>query len=214
MPVRSGLLLCPSQRYSLILTSLGCVGFLSSTWHIRSRGMFAGSCIGTILLVLCLEFLRRMGREYDAFILRRARLRQMYSMTPATQALKKGTASNRNNRDCPCDCPQNDNPSPTGPGIEFSHAKIVGSNDVTSVAAEGVNSVDGNVAGRDTPPPYRPSPVEQVIRALFHMVQFAVAYFIMLLAMYYNGYIIICIFIGAFLGALIFSWEPLSLSKE
>jgi copper transporter 1 len=46
------------------------------------------------------------------------------------------------------------------------------------------------------------------------MVQFAVAYFIMLLAMYYNGYIIICIFIGAFFGALIFSWEPLSLSKE
>lgn len=25
--------------------------------------------------------------------------------------------------------------------------------------------------------------------------------------MYYNGYIIICIFIGAFLGSFIFSWE-------
>lgn len=29
------------------------------------------------------------------------------------------------------------------------------------------------------------------------------------LAMYYNGYIIICIFIGAFLGAFIFQWEKL-----
>ena len=47
------------------------------------------------------------------------------------------------------------------------------------------------------------------MRALLHMLQFAVAYFIMLLAMYFNGYIIICIFIGAFLGALIFSWEGL-----
>ena len=29
------------------------------------------------------------------------------------------------------------------------------------------------------------------------------------LAMYYNGYIIICIFIGAYLGSFIFHWEPL-----
>ncbi|KAJ5684340.1 uncharacterized protein N7477_000685 [Penicillium maclennaniae] len=62
--------------------------------------------------------------------------------------------------------------------------------------------------------PYRPSAVEQIVRAFMHMLQFAVAYFIMLLAMYFNGYIIICIFIGAFLGSLIFSWEPVSLNKE
>lgn len=62
--------------------------------------------------------------------------------------------------------------------------------------------------------PYRPSAVEQIVRAFMHMLQFAVAYFIMLLAMYFNGYIIICIFIGAFLGSLIFSWEPVSLDKE
>lgn len=43
------------------------------------------------------------------------------------------------------------------------------------------------------------------------MLQFAVAYFVMLLAMYYNGYLIICIFIGAFLGYFIFSWESISL---
>lgn len=46
------------------------------------------------------------------------------------------------------------------------------------------------------------------------MVQFAVAYIIMLMAMYYNGYIIICIFIGAFLGAFLFAWEPIDLAKE
>ncbi|KAI1658071.1 hypothetical protein F4813DRAFT_357254 [Daldinia decipiens] len=41
------------------------------------------------------------------------------------------------------------------------------------------------------------------------MVQFAVAYFVMLLAMYYNGYIIISIFVGAYIGAFIFHWEYL-----
>ncbi|KAL9003786.1 MAG: hypothetical protein Q9188_003366 [Gyalolechia gomerana] len=52
-----------------------------------------------------------------------------------------------------------------------------------------------------------PTVLQQAIRALIHMLQFAVAYFIMLLAMYYNGYIIICIIIGAYLGSFIFSWE-------
>lgn len=31
------------------------------------------------------------------------------------------------------------------------------------------------------------------------------------LAMYYNGYIIISIFIGAFLGSFVFQWETLGL---
>lgn len=39
------------------------------------------------------------------------------------------------------------------------------------------------------------------------MATFAVAYFIMLLAMYFNGYIIICIFIGALLGKFLCDWE-------
>jgi copper transporter 1 len=43
------------------------------------------------------------------------------------------------------------------------------------------------------------------------MAQFGVAYITMLLAMYYNGYIIICIVIGAGLGVFVFSWEPIDL---
>ncbi|CAP94742.1 Pc18g05180 [Penicillium rubens Wisconsin 54-1255] len=121
--------------------------FLAKSWHIKSRGMFAGSCIGVICLVLSLELLRRLGRVYDSFIVRRARLRRLYIQ-------------------------------------------------------------EGMLA------PYRPSLVEHSVRSLLHMVQFAVAYIIMLLAMYFNGYIIICIFIGAFLGAFIFSWEPVDLNKE
>jgi len=50
-----------------------------------------------------------------------------------------------------------------------------------------------------------------MVRALLHMAQFAIAYIIMLLAMYYNGYIIICIFIGAFFGAFIFQWESVTI---
>jgi solute carrier family 31 (copper transporter), member 1 len=45
--------------------------FISSTWHVRSAGMFAGSCIGVILLVMLLELLRRSVKEYDRYLLRK-----------------------------------------------------------------------------------------------------------------------------------------------
>lgn len=44
--------------------------FLAESWHISSSGAFAASCIGTILLVMVLEALRRLGKEYDDSILR------------------------------------------------------------------------------------------------------------------------------------------------
>lgn len=39
--------------------------FLSSTWHIKSSGMFAGSCIGIVGLIMTLELLRRLTKEKD-----------------------------------------------------------------------------------------------------------------------------------------------------
>ncbi|RSL60150.1 hypothetical protein CEP53_005525 [Fusarium sp. AF-6] len=137
--------------------------FISETWHVTSKGMFAGSCIGVILLVMTLELLRRSVKEWDRYLLRQ-HAAKFEGSAPAAAA----TGS--------------DSPK-----------------DASSAAACG------------TPlPPFRPNVWQQAIRALLHMMQFAVAYFVMLLAMYYNGYIIICIFIGAYLGAFIFQWETLS----
>ncbi|KAJ5574275.1 uncharacterized protein N7459_008702 [Penicillium hispanicum] len=202
--------------------------FLSSGWHIKSRGMFAGSCIGVIALVLCLELLRRVGREYDAFILRRARLRRTYLSDSASGLPATITKANSRNIPGPhatpkkqkgtsycANTPSSDDlitPIPDtnsdGKAGEQNHAVTADINSSANVTSQR-DSIDS--ASLES---YRPSPVEQVIRALLHMLQFAVAYFIMLLAMYFNGYIIICIFIGAFFGSLIFSWEPVSMSKE
>jgi copper transporter 1 len=62
-------------------------------------------------------------------------------------------------------------------------------------------------------PRFRPNIFQQAVRALLHMLQFAVAYFVMLLAMYYNGYIIICIFIGAYIGYFIFGYESFNVGQ-
>ncbi|KAG9187188.1 hypothetical protein G6011_05059 [Alternaria panax] len=44
--------------------------FLSESWHVTNNAMMAASCIGAALLVVTLEFLRRVSSEYDAFLLR------------------------------------------------------------------------------------------------------------------------------------------------
>ncbi|KAI1655357.1 Ctr copper transporter [Daldinia decipiens] len=143
--------------------------FISSSWHITSKGMFAGSCIGVILLAILLEFLRRSVKEYDNYLVR----------NNASHGLVVSVASNDNENgrtsSKPGQTPAREPPS--------------------------VNPVAGNG--------YRPKLIEQAIRAFLHTAQFVVAYFLMLLAMYYNGYIIICIFIGAYIGSFIFQWEKL-----
>ena len=119
--------------------------FIARSWHIRSRGMFAGSCIGVILLVMALEALRRAVKEYDRYLVRQHR---------------------------------------------------------AYVSGSGSDFASGSTS-------FHPTIVQQAIRALLHLLQFAVAYFVMLLAMYYNGYFIICILIGAYLGSFVFHWEAM-----
>lgn len=144
--------------------------FIASSWRITSKGMFAGSCIGVILLVMSLELLRRSVKEWDRYLLRQHATKHQESSSSAAAGPSGANGSD--------------------------------------------NGKDGNalVSCASPIPPFRPNVWQQAIRALLHMMQFAVAYFVMLLAMYYNGYFIICILIGAYLGAFIFQWETLSAS--
>ncbi|KAJ5834623.1 hypothetical protein N7447_000649 [Penicillium robsamsonii] len=199
--------------------------FLAKSWHVTSRGMFAGSCIGVICLVLSLELLRRLGREYDSFIVRRARLRRLY-MPGSSTAQSVSNVPLRSEEDTtkpPSNCCGNTETdatffnadddlitpvSGTPQNGSKKQASAASANAMRDVGTQRIERQDVMLA------PYRPSLVEHTLRSLLHMAQFAVAYIIMLLAMYFNGYIIICIFIGAFLGAFIFSWEPVNLNKE
>lgn len=189
--------------------------------------MFAGSCIGVICLVLCLELLRRLGREYDSFIVRRARLRRLYMSDSSTAQSTSNVPlrSEENTRPASNCCGGNAEPDAMLSGAEDDITPVPGSPQngdskkqasVSAAVSANVTRVGGVQRERQEGmlAPYRPSLVEHSVRSLLHMVQFAVAYIIMLLAMYFNGYIIICIFIGAFLGAFIFSWEPVDLNKE
>ncbi|KAL8956903.1 MAG: hypothetical protein Q9193_005694, partial [Seirophora villosa] len=161
--------------------------FISSTWRITSTGKFAGSCIGVICLVIVLECLRRLQREYDAYLVKQYRKRNAQTHQPIRQSSSE---------------------SPRHPDIEANSGS---KNDGNAIFISSASDTSDNQV------PFKPQRLvptvfQQAIRALIHMLQFAVAYFIMLLAMYYNGYIIISIIIGAFLGAFIFSWEGIHIT--
>ncbi|OAL27413.1 hypothetical protein AYO22_03688 [Fonsecaea multimorphosa] len=139
--------------------------FISKSWQVTSGGIFALSCIGVILLVISLEFLRRVQREYDGWI-RRKDQRILASL--ATSAA--------------------DGRHENGYGASPS-------------SEQDADSARKTVSMMTSPPlPERPLLHQQhrtvdrmtllqrqFVRSLIHMVQFGVAYFIMLLAMYYNG---------------------------
>ncbi|KAG5941965.1 hypothetical protein E4U53_007312 [Claviceps sorghi] len=108
--------------------------FLTPSWHITNNAMFAATCIGVILLVTLVECTRRLGKEYDAFLLRQFR----------REATRR--------------------------------AQLASSSQVVTLRA---------------------SLPQQLTRAVLHALTFGAAYMVMLLAMYFNGYVIICIFVGA-----------------
>jgi len=118
--------------------------------------MFAASCIGVIALVVLLEFLRRLGREYDR------KLPQSSSRHPLRRT---------------------SNDSVTSEG----HA--------TAKSYVNMNKADtAHTHTRIVPLCSAPAHVSrvtllrrQLIRSLLHVATFAIAYMVMLLAMYYNG---------------------------
>ncbi|KAK6499667.1 Copper Transporter integral membrane protein that functions in high affinity copper transport [Arthrobotrys musiformis] len=152
--------------------------FISRTWRVSSEGIFALSCIGVILLVISLEFVRRMQREYDRHIIRHATAATAESAGAVTGKLAEEGS------------PVSASPVPN--------------------QIRGFNNTSSRLARFLRPFNFRPSFLQQVVRGLLYMVQFGAAYFVMLMAMYYNGYIIICILIGAFLGFTLFGYDNLA----
>ncbi|KAJ4025412.1 Copper Transporter integral membrane protein that functions in high affinity copper transport [Fusarium irregulare] len=135
--------------------------FLASSWQIKNQGMMAATCIGVILLVILVEFFRRLGKEYDALLQR---------------------------------------------GFERQAT-------THSVALAAAGCTGAVVPTRQTLT-YRASPLQQFIRAFIHAVTFGGAYIVMLLAMYFNGYVIICIFIGSGLGKFFCDWLVVRIDLE
>ncbi|EXL82336.1 hypothetical protein FOPG_04595 [Fusarium oxysporum f. sp. conglutinans race 2 54008] len=79
------------------------------------------------------------------------------------------------------------------------------------------NGKDANDANNDANPipNFCPSFVEHAfINAILHTVQCIITYILILMAVSFNGYIIISMFIGAYVGALCFQRDPLTETRN
>lgn len=154
--------------------------------------MFAGSCIGVICLVITLEALKWAQRRTDEWFYQQ----QVGKANAAGGAAGGGAVvsevESRNGGG-------KLGGGSTGSGSDVGAAAAATNGPRTFFTLNTLSPTHGYTI--------RPAFWQQVIRSFIHMLQFAVAYFVMLLAMYYNGYFIICIFIGAYLGHFIFSWD-------
>ncbi|KAI1299456.1 ctr copper transporter [Xylaria venustula] len=129
--------------------------FFAESWKIKTEGMMAATCIGVFLLAIVLEFVRRVGKEYDLLI-----VRQFQQHVDAQAAMSKLEDDCRSERTRP---------------------------------------VSQTVM-------FRATPVQQLIRSFIHAVAFGIAYILMLIAMAFNGYVIIVIIIGAGFGKFLCDW--------
>ncbi|KAL9084708.1 MAG: hypothetical protein Q9165_007956 [Trypethelium subeluteriae] len=160
--------------------------FLTHSWHITSAGMFAGSCLGIIALVIALEGVRRLASEYDGFLRRNSA-----SDTPPQH-------QQQDEEDCQRRSDEKGQTTTTSTERRAgSREKLLG----------------GSAKRVEVERRFRPGVLEQGLRALLHTLQVVLAYLIMLLAMSYNGYVLICIFIGAFVGFFLFQWRPVRLDE-
>ncbi|KAL1410298.1 copper transporter complex subunit Ctr4 [Vanrija albida] len=62
--------------------------------------------------------------------------------------------------------------------------------------------------------PVQPTLLQQLVRALAYGVQFTGAFLVMLLGMYYNGYILFAIFLGHTIGYFVFGRDTVAASAE
>ncbi|ODV76709.1 Ctr copper transporter [Suhomyces tanzawaensis NRRL Y-17324] len=155
--------------------------FIARSWHVKSKGAFAGSCIGVFFLVFAAQWLHRFCRELDNAIV--ARRRQ--------QALNVVDTSSEDSKTKSYPSPLGSSPNPYIYTLSHKWLFFSQPNDLV------------------------PSPLEHVLRSVLYTVEWGLSYIIMLLFMYYNGYIIISCILGALFGKLAFSYnEPLTCNDD
>lgn len=153
--------------------------FIAKSWHVRTKGMFAGTCIGVFLMVFFSQWLARLAKEFDKAV-DSQRVERTFPVESDSSIDKSGVnCAPRVQRDVFVDRPIL---------YTLSHRWL-----------------------------FQPANISfghHVIKCGLFTVQWGLSYLIMLLFMYYNGYVIISCILGAFFGKLAFSVSEPAVQEE
>ncbi|CCH40617.1 Copper transport protein CTR3 [Wickerhamomyces ciferrii] len=161
---------------------------------------FAGSCIGVFLLVLSAQWLHRVAREYDAAIARRKALQ--FSSAASSDSSVDNVEKNQTIT--------SETYKPSSDALAFFPENTAFSNFIQPVLYTLSHNWFWDYRKGSTFGSVYPSLVEHLVKSIIFTIQWGQSYIIMLLFMYYNGYIIISCLLGALFGRLIFNYEPIT----
>ncbi|KAL9574262.1 hypothetical protein ACKAV7_001554 [Fusarium commune] len=268
--------------------------FISKAWHIDSGGKFGITCVGAFMLVMILEFLARVSREWERHRFARSAPNSQGPYAPAAgielavlqpaapqpaapqpaapqpaapqpaapqpaapqpaapqpaapqpaapqpaapqpaapqpaapqpaapQPAAPQPAAPQPAAPQPA-APQPAAPQPAAPQPAAPQPDDIQPDDIQPVASRPAsatgpnNGKDASDANNDANPipNFCPSFVEHAfIKALLHTVQCIITYILILMAVSFNGYIIISMFIGAYVGALCFQRDPMAETRN
>lgn len=162
--------------------------FLTRSWMVSTSGQFAGSCIGVAFWVILTECIRRFAREYDRLVIASA----LESIAKSQQEFPEKWIENGIHSSGSSEEDQSSKSLPAHAlGMVFGLPP-------RALTARGLR--------------IRPTFVQQCVRTLLYGIQFTSAYLIMLIAMTYNGYMLLSIILGAMVGYFATTWDTLGLS--
>ncbi|SCV04682.1 LANO_0G11716g1_1 [Lachancea nothofagi CBS 11611] len=182
--------------------------FIAKSWKNDTRGKFAGSCIGCFLLVLIAQWLNRVSRQFDIELAKR---RKFKMLSKYNSSATNDEASGSSLSDSAAHALEllvsepNWKTTLKALGATMSHTWYV-SHKVSDEFAE----LEPLMRCCSTSMNVYPTVLDHVLRSGVFTLQWGLSYIIMLLFMYYNGYIIISCLLGALFGRLFFNFEPLT----
>ncbi|KAF5627163.1 copper transport ctr4 [Fusarium sp. NRRL 25303] len=191
------------------------VCFISEAWYIDSGALFATTCLAAFGLALFLEFARRASREWERHLFARNVGNPQAFFDPITgielAPLQPAAAQ-----------PAPAQPAPAQPAdAQPADAQSAGGQSAggQSAAAQPAQPAPANGPGNGQDaanrlPPFCPSFVEHIIEASLCTLRLVVTYVLILMAVSFNGYIIICIFSGHFFGTVLFWRDPVAKANK
>ncbi|KAF5534928.1 copper transport CTR3 [Fusarium phyllophilum] len=165
--------------------------FVFEGWYISSRALFAITCLGAIGVAMAFEFACRVTREWERHRFARdvGNPQEPYDPIVGIELAPLQPAAAQ---------PVPAQPVPAQPVAAQPMAS-------RPASASGPNNGRGRVA------PFFPSLVEHaLIKAPLHILQLAINYGLILMAVSFNGYVIICIVIGHYFGFYLFGRDPMT----
>lgn len=183
--------------------------FLARSWHVTSRGMFAGTCIGVFFWVIAYCWFHRFIVEYDNAIVEYKE--KKYHFDACASCCGPNGCGDAN------DTTSTDGKESSSDAIENNLAQPAAKSPGSDFWTPLKNTFSHKwyfawIKKRENE--IYPNPVEHVGRSGLYLMEWTVSYLIMLMWMYYNGYLIITMILGYFFGQLFFNYTPLTIVNK